>query len=422
MRRCRQTKPKAAQEVAPRQASEIEALDPKSIGVDAKRFQFKAGGDEAGVTERLQGVEKWDPRLAGTALVFRDADGKNWIADGHQRLALANRLTDAGQEGIKINAFVLNAEDGITDSAARSIAAIKNIAEGTGSAIDAAKVIRESKESGIDLPPLPPRSMLVRDGNALAELSPDAFGIVVNEVVPAAQGAIVGRLVKDPADQVEALRLLAKVKPDNARQAEMIVRDMLGSGTDQMTRQDSLFGEEAFAGSVVLERAKVADEALKQLRKDRATFGTLVKESDRIVGAGQNVLDRTANESRLTADEKASDLLTQLAFRAGPVSDALSGVARRLKAGDISATEAARDFLGVVRGAIESGVDTGAEPRGAVAGPAGERQELATEPGAEGLPQTLIPGVAPITDAERAQLEGQPAVDRRRGCTGRLVR
>ena len=135
----------------------LESLDPTQIGVDADRFQFKAGGDEAGVTERLEGVQKWDPRLAGTVLVFRAADRKDWIADGHQRLALAKRLIAAGQEGVRLNAFVLDAKDGHTDADVRAIAAAKNIAEGTGTSVDAAKVIKHAA-SGIKLPPLPPRS------------------------------------------------------------------------------------------------------------------------------------------------------------------------------------------------------------------------------------------------------------------------
>ena len=52
------------------------ALDPDDIAVDARTFQFKAGGDEAGVTERLQGVETFDPRLAGMALVYEAQDGR----------------------------------------------------------------------------------------------------------------------------------------------------------------------------------------------------------------------------------------------------------------------------------------------------------------------------------------------------------
>ena len=62
--------------------------------------------------------------------------------------------------------------------------------------------------------------------------------------------------------QVEALRLLATLKPDNVTQAEMIVRDMMSTGTTE-GRMESLFGAEDYAGSIVLERAKIADEAMK---------------------------------------------------------------------------------------------------------------------------------------------------------------
>ena len=303
-------------------AGGLEALDPAHIGVDATRFQFKAGGDASGVTERLQGVTTWDPRLAGTALVFRDADGKNWVADGHQRVGLAKRLAAEGQDDIRVNSFVLDAKDGVTDSQARVIAGIKNIAEGTGTAIDAAKIIREAKDTGADLPPLPPRSALVRDGQALARLGPDAFGMAVNEVVPTQQAAIVGRLVTDPLQQAEAMRVLAKAEPENLRQAEMIVREIMATGTEEMTRQGGLFGDEHFAASIVLERAKIADEAMRQLKKDKATFSTLVAEAERIESAGTNALDRDANQGRLSTDEQAADLFTSLATHAGPVSDA----------------------------------------------------------------------------------------------------
>jgi hypothetical protein len=375
----------------------IEALDPATIGVDAARFQFKANADEAGVTERLQGIEKWDPRLAGTALVWRDADGKNWIADGHQRLALANRLTAAGQTGIRINAFVLDAAEGITEADARVIAAVKNIAEGTGTAIDAAKIIREAAESGIELPPLPPRSTLVRDGQALAGLSPDAFGMVVNDLVPVPQAAIVGRLVRDPLVQVEAMRVLAKAAPDNVRQAEMIVRDVLETGTERVIDsgegrggQGDMWGDKEFASSIVLERAKIADAALRQLTRDKTVFRVLSGEAERIQGHGENVLDVEANRSRLTADEQAKQLFTQLATRKGPVSDALSAVARRLKSGEISATAGAREFLDTIRSSVAEELDEGAGAGGAIVGAARER-ELA-QPAVESKPTVDLLG------------------------------
>ena len=236
--------------------------------------------------------------------MFRDAEGKNWIADGHQRLDLAQRLSE-GQPGIRLNAFVLDAKDGITDAQARVIAAAKNIAEGTGTAIDAAKVVREAEAAGIDVPALPPRSGLVREGRALARLSPDAFGMAVNDVIPTAQAAIVGRLVTDPLHQMEAMRVLANAKPDNLRQAELIVRDVMETSTE--ATQGGLFGEEHFAASATLERAKVADEAMRQLSRDRTTFRTLVDEAERIEGHGENVLDVAANQTRLTADEQLAN-------------------------------------------------------------------------------------------------------------------
>lgn len=349
------------------------SITPADIGVDASRFQFKAGGDAAGVTERLQGVQQWDPRLAGTTLVWRDQDGRLWIADGHQRLALAQRLAQT-QPGIKINAFVLNAADGITDADARAIAAAKNIAEGTGTAIDAAKVIRDAKNKGISLPPLPPRSALVRDGQGLANLSPEAFGMAVNDVVPVNQAAIVGRLVDDPLVQLEAMRVLAKAKPDNVRQAEMIVRQINETGTQMVTQSGGLFGDEQIAKSAVLERAQIADLALQQIRRDKTTFKTLVDEAERIESHGRNALDTELNQTRLTSDEQAAQLLTRLATRRGPVSDALTAIARRYQSGDLSAAAAAREFSGVVRGAIKGGLEQGADVGGPEFGATGQRE------------------------------------------------
>ena len=384
-------------------ANGLEAINANDIHVDAKRMQFKAGGDEEGVTERLKGVDEWNPMLAGTVIVWRDAAGKNWVADGHQRTGLARRLMDNGHDPIKVNAFVLKESEGFTDADARVQDAAKNIAEGTGTAIDAAKIFKEAEGLNIKLPPLPPRSTLVKDGRALANLSPDAFGLVINEVVPPNMGAIVGRLVKDPLQQVEALRIISKAKIENVRQAEIVVKDMLHQGTEMATATGSLFGEEAFASSVVLERAKILDDAIKLLKSDKKTFKTLVEDSDRIAGHGANKLDVEANKSRLTEDERVQEYVEKLATRAGPISDALTDVAKRFKAGDTSRAEAARTFLGAVRGKSAEVVAAGdragvAEPRAAGGGEAS-----AYEAGAEGLPQGVIPGTEKIGDREYAE-------------------
>ena len=59
----------------------LESIDPKTVEVDASTFQFKSRGDEFGVTDRLQGVKKWDSIKAGTSIVWERADGARFIAD-----------------------------------------------------------------------------------------------------------------------------------------------------------------------------------------------------------------------------------------------------------------------------------------------------------------------------------------------------
>jgi hypothetical protein len=332
----------------------LELVDPASVQVDAKTFQFKEGGDTQGVTDRLKGVKKWEQDFAGVALVYERADGTRFIADGHQRLGLAKQFPEA-----KLNARILREADGWTPESVRVRAAIKNIAEGTGSPLDAARIMRTARDA--DLPPLPPTSALVRQGRALAELADEPFMMVVNGVVPENYGAIVGRLMRDPKLQEAAIRVLNKTNPDNAVQAEAIVRQVADTEVTTSTQVD-LFGEEQISESLFLERAKVMDASLKSLKKDKAVFATLVNQADRIEGAG-NRLSRETNLERMTQDAKVSEYIQKLASRKGPISDALTDAARKLKEGGRPG-DATRSFLQAVRGAVDDGVDGGSGGRG----------------------------------------------------------
>jgi ppGpp synthetase/RelA/SpoT-type nucleotidyltranferase len=331
----------------------VATFAPNELGVDPERFQFKAGGDEAGVTDRLKDVKTWDPIKAGMSLVWVDNAGKPWIIDGHQRLGLAQRIAaeDPAQKP-QILARTLREDEGVTPAMARTTAALKNIAEGTGTAVDAAKVIRDNPER---IGELPPRSELVRQARGLVNLSDEAFRMVVNDVVPANYAAIVGRLVPgEPELQGALLRLLSKVDPANTVQAEAVVRQGIEAGTAKAEAgaQASLFGDQDVAESLYLERAKVLDRALKTLRRDKTVFGTLVKEAETLETAG-NVLAKDINEQRATADGTALQIIQTLANRAGPISTALRTAAGRAKS-DGYAT-ATREFVETVRQAVSSG-------------------------------------------------------------------
>jgi hypothetical protein len=388
------------------------SFNPKDIAVDAKTFQFKAGGDEFGVTDRLQGVSKWDAIKAGTVTVYEYADGRMAIADGHQRLGLAKRLQsqDPSQD-IKIIGYKLRESDGITPEQARVIAAMKNIAEGTGTSIDAAKILRV--EPG-RISELPPRSELVRQAQGMVDLTDQAFMAVVNEVIPANYGAIVGRLLADaPELQSAAISILAKSAPSNIFQAEAIVRQVREAGGEQV-KQIDLFGEDVFVESFYTERAKILDRTYSQLRKDKSAFENLTRNADRLEAEG-NQLARDANERRATTDAQTISLLQAVANRKGALSDALTNAAKIARSTG-SYADASSQFLADVRRAIESGdfdsVSTGNIGRPLDSAPASRPNIAEPEPNLEGFDEATGPAAEAQADQLIQDMFGAPVPER----------
>ena len=324
---------------------------PEEINVDAKLFQFKEGGDEFGVTDRLQGVTQWDPIKSGTITVYEFADGRKFIADGHQRLGLAKRIATADPtQDVRLIGYTLRETDGITPEMARVIAAVKNIAEGTGTAIDAAKVLRDAPER---IGELPPRSALVRQAQGLTLLSDNAFGMVINGVVPANYAALVGRLIPDNEGlQDNALSVLAKTDPANEFQAESIIRQVREAGAEEV-KQVGLFGEEVITQSFFAERARILDRAQKALRQDKNAFNSLVRNAEQLESEG-NQLAKEANARRAQNDAEAITILQALANRKGPLSDALTAAAKQARETG-SYTQPTRGFLDAVRRSIDAG-------------------------------------------------------------------
>ena len=358
-------------------STDIESVDPRTVAVDAKRFQFKAGGDTKGVTARLKGVEEWDPMRAGISVIYEQADGARFIVDGHQRLALAKRIGDDAT----LNAIVLREADGVTVADARQRAALKNIAEGTGTSLDAAKVFREmGPEALSEMPGLPPQSALVRTARSLAELEQDAFEYVANALKPEqyAMASIVGELIQAGPEQLAAIRALVESNPGTLLQARFIVEQIRAAGFETTETMD-LFGGQTISETLFKERARILDNAIKRLKKDKATFRTLVERESEISGAG-NVLERQSNLERLGEDEETIQTLSRLANTKGPISDALNEAARKLKNGE-RVDSVTRDFLAAARRPADEQRGPRTEVRDAgraeqEAAPADNRQEV----------------------------------------------
>jgi hypothetical protein len=395
-------------------------LRPSTILARPKEFQFKGGGDEFGVTGTLSGVKRWDNNASGISLVWQDLSGRLFIVDGHQRLGLAKRLEAEGQQNVLIRAIILREADGVTAEQAMLLGAVKNLQEGgeSTSSVDVAKVMRRGgMEKVADV--IPPSRKAYKDGMALAKLGEEAFGMVINEVVPANYAAEVGRVIEGDAAQVAALNYMAQKPPANANEARLVAMQMRAEGFATDT-QESLFGDMEVALPLFSERAKILTNATTYLKSLGRVFKTAIN-SEAVLSQAGNVLDADANAKNLTENQRLAFALEQLSSRKGPISDALTEQAGRLARGEVTPAKAREAFLEAVRqsdgGTSEAVVQVRGRPVGdgaaAEAGqvradtPREQAPEVTTEQTPEGE-QAVIPGAERVTQGEaRAATEGQ---------------
>lgn len=338
-----------AKEPAPLVAGDFQDLKPEDLKIDAKRFQFKGGGDEEGVIDTLKKVKTWDRKKAGVIMVWEDLAGNKFVVDGHQRYGLAKRLKGEGQDPT-LHAMIWREADGISADDAKVLAADINISQGSGTAVDAAKILRSRPEMMGNLP----KNAVTEHGVGLARLSDDAFGMVVNGKVPPEYGALVGKLAPNTSTHAQIMDVLAKNEPASAAQAESMVRDVLSAPEVEQTMSD-MFGSAEVTQILFKERAQVLSSAATALRKDRAAFNTLVKEEARLTGAG-NKLATATNLERAQTDAEILATLQATARRKGPVADALAAAAKSLHDGTPRQV-AVREFLDKLRAPASASPD-----------------------------------------------------------------
>ncbi len=216
----------------------------------------------------------------------------------------------------------------------------------------------------------------MQQAHGLAGLSDEAFGAVVNGVIPSAYGAEVGRQISDPAQQKAAIQILHRADPPNVEQARLLVQDVKNSGFLQGAGQDDLFEHDAFAQSLFPERARVLGQAIQTLRSNKRVFKAAVEGEDALSGAG-NQMDTAANQKGQTENEQLIDTLQRDAITRGPLSDLLTEQARAVANGK-QVRGAAADFIARAKGLIRSGKDQGVGYR-----PADNRAEPPLDGGSE---------------------------------------
>jgi len=288
------------------------------LEVDANLFQYKEGGDAFGVTDRLKDVTEWNPHASNSVMVYEFADGRKVIADGHQRLGLAKRILaqNDGQKP-KLVGMLYREADGYSPDQIKIWAAIKNIQEGSGTSIDAAKILRISKKNFEDFKGmLPKRSNLVKEAMAMEGLSDDAFDLVIRGQFSAAHAAMVASLVKDKSMHKTILQLLKQTDPSNIDKARSIILQAMDSGT-QVVEQTDLLGTEFITKSLFTNKADILDTVIKGLKADKNLFKRLNLQKTKINSSGKNVLDESYNKNRELINEKILQFIQKQATRSG---------------------------------------------------------------------------------------------------------
>lgn len=323
---------------------ETHTFKPSELLTDARTFQYKENSDSEGVTDRMNGVEEFDPLFAGKIIVYQTKDGKKYIVDGHQRLGLAKRT---GGDNIELEGFLFKEEDGYTPEQVRVLAAQKNIAEGSGTAIDTAKII---KEIGIENLPktIPTNSAMVKDGIALSRLGDTAFQKIINGEITPAQAARIADIIRNDEDkQIAAIDGVRIANFSNLDQVAMFAREVLAADTVR-SEQINLFGTQELLETTAIEKIQIVDKAIRSLRSDKKIFSGLLRNNSKIQGRGNNRLDRATNERINQQAGVAIELIERLASRSGVISDKAVQLAGMVKREEMTLDEAAKEFKSYV--------------------------------------------------------------------------
>ncbi len=162
------------------------------LKVDPKRFQFKLGGDAESGASNLYSGAQFDLKLSNTIMVWRDPDdGNDYVVNGHHRMNIAKK---SGYTG---NMRVVYC-DAKTANDAKVEGAIFNIADGKGSEIDVADVMRncpdwENRPKVRQF--ISKNNKLAENGRALAGLSDKIYAEVKNGLLDWKLAAPIGKIL-----------------------------------------------------------------------------------------------------------------------------------------------------------------------------------------------------------------------------------
>lgn len=287
------------------ETSEVVKIPVKDINIDGETFQFRV--DIENETARANNLKNADfnEDVSGTVLVYEDEFKDLYVVNGEYRVKLAKQ---SKQE--TINGKIITA-DNYTVQEARALGAMINIAEGSATSLDIAKLIRDSdttteelKGMGVSI-----ESTLVQDGIALSNLHPSIFNRVFARTMPIKRGVAIGKQLADNQEaQLEVLKMLKTYERKGKAITNEVLTEIIsfvkGSETIKGTQTD-LFGTAALKKTNALERAELVSHVKNVLKNKKTLLKKITKDKNAdILEKLGNEMDQDKNLKELNASEK----------------------------------------------------------------------------------------------------------------------
>ena len=324
-------------DIQPPTSESMATIDTNSILVDPKRFQFKDLGrlSKTGTSGSLRNIATYNSDLAGVISVWKDpVDGQTYVVNGHNRLAAA-----------KINNFptmnvrYLEASDAET---AKVKGAMQNIAEGNGTGIDAAKIMRSTKMGAAEMMEqgISPSGAVMKKAIPLSKLPGSLFDQVAAGKMTEDMGAAIGS--SNAPDQVmfdlaKAANKKGWSANKTAEAASIAQFAKVSEGVDPNALPLPGFDKLITSNFENILNVRIAIRS--QLRSEINALGVAAnaKKAGTLESVG-NVIDVDASKAARDESMQGELIFNRLANLSGPLNDVINELAKKVKGNTRAAT------------------------------------------------------------------------------------
>lgn len=333
-------------------------INPGAIEVDPERFQFKLNVNKGtGVGKELERVAVYDPELAGVLALWRDpANGKTYVVNGHHRLELARRAGAPTVAGRYLKAQ--------TAEEARAKGALINIAEGRGTAVDAAKFLRDTGRSAEDLAAVGVSltGAVARDAVPLSKLSPTLFRKVTFGALDPARAVALATHLDKGRDQEQLADAIEKREQSTGRPISAAVVEAMAKEFRDAPRRagstETLFGAIEDDDTTYFARAELKSFVRNELAKEAKDFrlGASKRRAEVLGQRAGNALNVADNRTAADAADAALATFDGQSTRKGELSDLLNQLATEYdRAGSTQRPKLRARALAAVRALLSGG-------------------------------------------------------------------